>query len=137
MCADKTSNYEYICLYLLPTIMNIHWGFKDNRCLVEELHKAADYTDEAFAILTLENNYKIWLYEYNKKVVNGETTTMGSQYCCNLVTDESIVHPSAEPDVATVESPAKESSTSMETDGGRPDLLYTRIGGEEDKARQQ
>ncbi len=121
---DKTGHFEYFVCCLVPTVTNARWGKKANAMARRCFSSCATSTDESFAILTFENNYDMWVYEYDQKVRSGQQ--IPGTPCVPLLPHKSVVYTDS-PNRKLAARAAGATQQKAEQDKEKPSPKYTRV----------
>ena len=76
---DRTGNYDFFVMSLVPCVANQRWTYlKHNNVMAKKkFSEAATVYDEAFALLLLENSLDAWRYDYHQKAQGKASMTGG------------------------------------------------------------
>ena len=121
---DNTGDFEYFVAYLVPTVTNNRWSNRGNTMARNCFSTCATSTDESFAVLTFENNYDVWIYEYNQNEQTGQqipgTTSVP------LLPHKSVVYGDS-PDRRLAAQAAGAPQDKAEQDNNKPKPKYTSV----------
>jgi hypothetical protein len=123
---DQSGDYEYFVCFLVPTVTNTRWSKRGNSMARRCFSTCATSTDESFAVLTFENNYHVWVYEYKQKVKDGQR--IAGTTCVPFLPRTSVVYvDSPDRKQSAIVAGAPPDKSEQEQDIHKPKPMYTRV----------